>query len=773
MSWISNCGKFHFSDDKRRSQPVVVFRTNHRPLLPNPSHTTVNKRPLHLPVLLAILCLAPLLAAEPPSGDAGGAEPRRLVLYEDFSDPLPAGEFPSDPEAGMNFWTDDGVRQLRHAAERKQARSDNQDAASWRNELGFLYRDLRQSGELGPGQFLSRPYLKFTPTMIWGTDTNSKLGYAVQVLDDEGNGYMGELRRNGEILLYRLDAGVPTLLRHETDGVEGRGRSIVFVVEDGTVSLSETSGHGRVSVDDDTYSAFTRVGFGGRVWEEVLVLDGIEVYGRVTGPDAPGDAPIAHRTSSEIKDSIFGTGVKFPNWADHREMLPLIEETGLKWLRGRVAWYQVEKEKGALEIPPADREWIEAANKRGFKIASVLAYRNQFYPMEDFDTFIEGFARYCAFVVGELQDKVDAWEIWNEPSNFYMRAAYGGSWNAKEGAETPWLQRYADLIVASARAIRAVDPDAVILAGDVNYPVNFRLLDLLAERGAVDLLDGLVLHVYAFRVPPEVQPWGGPLMDERDGVVVVDDDHSYASMFRRIRAKMREVGMENADLYITETGFTSVPNDENNGDRMQVGLSLDAQAKYLARTFLLNKAYGAKVSIQYDFFDHANVFAMDHQERGFGLVRGKERDYAKKPAWYAVRNVCSLFSHPVEAWTPDWKVTVDPPGYPPTRKYPYHASYTVWNGEEIRAPDRVMHFTFRDADNGEVLVALWNAVAPSERGPLLADVTLGTDAFDAFDAVDILTGERIDLLVRRANGKTVFRHLAIPDHPIVLRLRRR
>jgi hypothetical protein len=723
--------------------------------------------------LLGSLCPGSQLAAETPGGGAERVEPRRLVLYEDFSDPLSAGGFPSEPGAEMNFWTDDGVRQLRYEAERKRAVSDNQDAASWDNEPGFLSRSLRQSGELGPGQFLSRPYLKFSPTMIWGTDTNRKLGYAVRVLDEKDNGYMGELRRNGEIFLYRLDAGVPTLLRHETDGVEGRHRSIVFIVEDGTVSLAETSGHGRVSVDDDTYSAFTQVGFGGRVWEEQVVLDGIEVYGRVTGPDAPDDAPIAYRTSSEIEDSIFGTGIKFPNWADHREMLPLIEETGLKWLRGRVAWYQVEKEKGALEIPPADREWIKAAEKRGFKIASVLAYRNQFYPMKDFDAFLEGFARYCAFVVGELKDEVEVWEIWNEPSNFYMRAAFGGSWNAKEGVETQWLQRYADLIVASARAIRAVDPDAVILAGDVNYPVNFHLLDLLAERGAVDLLDGLVLHVYTFRVPPEVQPWGGPRMNERDGVVVVDDDHSYASMFRLIRAKMREVGMNNTDLYITETGFTSEPNGRDSGDRMQMGLSLEAQAKYLARTFLLNKAYGAKVSIQYDFFDHGLVFAKGHQERGFGLVRGKERDYAKKPAWFAVRNICSLFSHPVEAWIPDWEVTVDPPGYPPTRKYPYRASYTVWDGEEIRAPDRVLAHTFRDADTGEVLVALWNAVAPGERGPLLAEVTLGTDAYDEFDAVDVLSGERIDLIVRRADGKTVFRHLPIPDHPIVLRLRRR
>jgi hypothetical protein len=722
----------------------------------------------HLSGFMAVLGLLFVIRA-----DAGEetVEPRRMVFMEDFSGSFSGGEFPSGAEAGMNYWTDDGNHEVRYVAKRQRAESDNKGAGSWRNELGFLSRDLRAGGELGRGQFVTDPYVKFRPNMIWGTDSNPKLGYAVRVLDEEENGYMGELRRNGEIFLYRVDGGVETLLHHEEDGVAGRGRSVVFVVEDGMVSLNDTSAYGPVSVADDTYTEFTRVGFGGRVWEETVILDKIEVFGRITGRDAPTGAPIVHRTTAEIEDSIFGTGIKFPGWADHREMLPLMEETGFKWLRGGVNWYRVEQEKGVLEIPAADRAWIDAAHERGFKFAWVLAYQNNFYPMKDFDAFLEGFARYSAFMAEEFKDEVHAWEIWNEPSNFFMRPAFGGSWNAKEGAETPWLQRYADLVVASARAIRAVDPDAVILAGDINYPNNYHLLDILKERGATDLLDGLILHVYTFRVPPEVQPWGGPKMDERDGVVVVDDDHSYESMLRRIREKMREVGMKNTDLYITETGYTSEPNDKDSGDRMQMGLSPDAQAKYLARTFLMNKAFGVKASILYDFYDHGNIYPQGHQERGFGIILGKERDYQKKPAWYALRNIASLFSHPVERWSPDWEVTVDPPGYPPTELYPYQSSYTVWDGEEIRPPDRVLDYTFRNADTGEVLLALWNAVAPSERGPLLADVTLDTDAFTTFDAVDILTGKRIDLSVRRVDGKTVLKKLPIPDSPVVIRMK--
>jgi hypothetical protein len=166
-------------------------------------------------------------------------------------------------------------------------------------------------------------------------------------------------------------------------------------------------------------------------------------------------------------------------------------------------------------------------------------------------------------------------------------------------------------------------------------------------------------------------------------------------------------------------------------------------------------------------------YGIGHQERGFGLVRGEEVDYEKKPAWHAVRNICSLFSGPVKAWTPDWTVAVDPPAYPASSGQKVISQHVVWDGEIIEPLNRVTSYTFRNDETGEVLLVLWNAVGASQRSPLLADVTLDTDAYRAFDAVDLLTGKAIRLSVRRIPGQTVFKQLAVPDYPIAIRMRSR
>jgi hypothetical protein len=482
--------------------------------------------------------------------------------------------------------------------------------------------------------------------------------------------------------------------------------------------------------------------------------------------------PIENKPSGEIGRSIFGTCLHVSGWWKHEDILPMVEKTGFTWIRDSVGWAAVEKQKGVLQIPDEDMAWIDDACARGFNICMPLVYFNPLYGHKDWPALCEAYARYCVFTIGELKDKVQVWEIWNEPALFFrLRTSFGGSWNATEGSETPWLQRFTEMLIAAAQAIRAEHPEVTIVAGDIILPVNYHLLDLLKERDALDLLDGIVLHPYTHRVTPETMPWGGPRMNERDGVVVIDDDHSYASVVRRTREKMKAVGMKTTDIYVTESGFATQPHSREQADAQNMGHNLETQAKYLARMFLLHKALDVKVAIQYDFQDDSMKYKLVHPEGNFGLVMGEEHGYRPKPSWHVMRRLCSLLADPMRVWTPDWTVTVDPPGYINNRKWPYTPGVTTWDGSPIKALDRVLTHLFRNDETSDVLLAAWNAIEPGPRSHLLATIALGTDAYSEFEGIDLMTGRRFDVKVVKTAGMTKLEDVIIPDYPIVIRMK--
>jgi hypothetical protein len=505
------------------------------------------------------------------------------------------------------------------------------------------------------------------------------------------------------------------------------------------------------------------------LWMQFATLLGVAII--VSAEPGSAKEALAPRTTQAIESSIFGTCTHFPNWWKYDKVLPIIEDTGFTWIRGEVGWAAVEKQKGVFKVPDADRAWIDDAHARGFKICMPLVYFNPIYGHKDWPALCDAYARYCVFTIGQFKDKVQIWEIWNEPAVFFRtRTSFGGPWNAADGPETPWLKHFMEMMLTAARAIRAEHPEVTLVAGDVILPVNYHMLDMLKAQDAVDLLDGIVLHPYNHRVTPETMPWGGPRMNERDGIVVIDDDHSYTSVVRRMREKMQAVGMKTTDIYITESGFPTQPHSREEADAQNMGLNLDTHAKYLARLFFLHKALDVKLAIQYDFQDDSMKYPLAHPEGNFGLVRGEEHGYAKKPAWYVMRRICSLLADPVRVWEPGWTVTVEPPGTINSSKWPYTPGYTTWDGEQIKALDRVLTYVFRNAETGEVLLAAWNAIEPGPRSHLLTTITLGTE-LDVRDAVDVITGAAFDVNASTADGRTVLKDVIVPDYPVVIRMK--
>ncbi len=495
--------------------------------------------------------------------------------------------------------------------------------------------------------------------------------------------------------------------------------------------------------------------------------------GMLTVSAAMADEAIQLKTSKEISGSIFGTQVHFVQSWKYKEVLPVIENAGFKWIAEGCPWGQVERQKGVLKMPdeefPHTKKFIDDAVDRGLNVIVTLdCPPSHLYPYNDFEALKEGYARFCAFTAKSLKGKVKVWKMWNEPVNFGLRPAYGGSWNAKEeteGKECAWLRRYVELTIAGAKAVKEVDPDAIILAGSCVAPVSHHFMDILKEKGGIELVDALTWHPYPFKLPPEVQPYGGAVVKERDGIDAADDDHTYLSILRRLREKMKAVGMKSTDIYINEFGYSTY---HRSHDGIYMGFSESAQAKYLARYFMLHLVGEVKAAIQYDFHDDGTQ--LHEAEHNFGLIKAPAKEYEPKPAFYVVQRICALFSDPVKLFKDGFAVTANPDRYLDSKNWKYIEPSMVWDGQEIQSLNRVEKYLFKNAETGEVMLVLWNAVRPSDRQDLLSDVTLDTADYGNFSGIDIMTGKSFKVNASVKDGKTVLKDVIIPDYPVVIKM---
>jgi hypothetical protein len=247
--------------------------------------------------------------------------------------------------------------------------------------------------------------------------------------------------------------------------------------------------------------------------------------------------------------------------------------------------------------------------------------------------------------------RVAAYQIWNEPSNFDFRAQYGGSWNGRGYA--PWVENYSELTRQAANAIRAADPHAVIIANLEGPALAYALKQYPQD---FHNLDGIALHPYTFRGPAESVPWGGAIVDVRDGVASADSDHSLASYLRIATVDHPEayLGRPLAP-WVTEYGF---PTCDSALAKSELAKSLyacvtpEVQAAYHVRGLILGLAQSVKLWTVYEFADEGDNPAVDGDN--FGLVANAKHNFAPKPAFFALQRVATILG-------PDWRAIPQPP----------------------------------------------------------------------------------------------------------------
>lgn len=291
--------------------------------------------------------------------------------------------------------------------------------------------------------------------------------------------------------------------------------------------------------------------------------------------------------------------VQLDRWdADHRAaQVALLGALGVREIRQDLRWSYVQASRDAWDWTTEDAV-IEAATDGGLGVIAMVGYGNpwastmpgatSFSPPDD----PMDFATFAGSAAARYRDRVDRYEIWNEPNSGF-RFWQVGDPPAFSGDP----EGYADLFVPAANAIHAADPGSEVQLGSVFFHgqaipsgPDF-LADAVAHRPELlEVADAVSFHPYTL-YPPRSAPEA-----ETDGEIPV------TQMVADI-----EQAAPGLPVVVTEFGWPAW------GD-VTAGL----QADYTAREVALLHASGVRDTCVYTLEDHDGP--VGNPEDAFGLV---------------------------------------------------------------------------------------------------------------------------------------------------------
>jgi hypothetical protein len=300
--------------------------------------------------------------------------------------------------------------------------------------------------------------------------------------------------------------------------------------------------------------------------------------------------PIQPKLSSELSGNYIGG--QFDNFAYPETYDLWLYQQGVTRARvgieglecTRVDWDQPE-----FSVDPAHEEVFNRMADNGLDIIFVLTFwdKDSYASLADVPKLrfkteegIEHYLTYVRWAVDHFKDRVEYFEIWNEPE---LR------WWCPQGID---LADYINLVKRTVPVIRAEYPEAKIVVGNVantNYPGTYNYLFGLLESEIMPLVDVISFH-----------PMYGP-SPEYDNYI--DYYYNYPVFLQSIKDTAEAhgfVGEYHADELTWRTA-------DNVDEGQPWTYSEVAANKYFGRGALMNLGAGVRVSIGADYFMLPNL----------------------------------------------------------------------------------------------------------------------------------------------------------------------
>ncbi|MCD6353993.1 MAG: hypothetical protein J7L95_00440 [Prolixibacteraceae bacterium] len=464
---------------------------------------------------------------------------------------------------------------------------------------------------------------------------------------------------------------------------------------------------------------------------------------------------IIPKNSSEITASPFG--IQAGTLVD--SLVVRAAEIGVKWTRLGASWPAIEKEKGVYNWEETDKAFAVAL-KNGItpfvtigggnklysklttyddpKLAEIYGYRPE-PPIKNV-VAMKAFLAFVKATVERYKDKIDYWEVWNEPNH----RNYWGT--------TPDGKEYGKLLVQTAKLIRKIDPGCKIIGGSM-AGIKPQFADDFLSVGSDKLIDIISYHNYG----------------------AVPEERVYAAIELW---KVIDKYNPNIELWQGECGYPSHSSSRDYRGRAPWGLNI--QAKWLLRQSFTDTYFCKATLSNYFKLVHttgkgekqkrSNLRPIDKifgfPERGGSRVRTKgvnekclltNPDLNEKPAFFAYQNLCAVWKPDYKPHVVDYKINVIDEG----------VFYGI--SEDDAFPSVPLVAIFSDK-NGNNLVAWWLPWNMQENLAKLAKINLTLDGINFTDPVmlDPLTGEIYEINIENNENGCLFNGAVLADYPVIV-----
>ena len=275
-------------------------------------------------------------------------------------------------------------------------------------------------------------------------------------------------------------------------------------------------------------------------------------FSRVLATAEPGDLPLVN-----INDHFTN------NKGEPEPKLQLSAQAGFGMWRCAIPWASVERSPGRYAMPASVEQVMQTSEKLGMEPLIILAYGNDsLYGLPDptKEGWLEAYANYCKYIAQYFGDRVTYYEIWNE-------------WNHTTMGKTDPNRRagryYAMALAAASKAIKSVNPNAVIIGGAMAGHSESWIVDMLNYDGngdgksdAMAAMDGFSFHTYA-----------------TDWTICFYSftEHNYARDFQEVIDVLNRYGdASTKEIWMTETGWSTLTN---------IGVTEEEQSSYMVQMY--------------------------------------------------------------------------------------------------------------------------------------------------------------------------------------------
>jgi polysaccharide biosynthesis protein PslG len=243
--------------------------------------------------------------------------------------------------------------------------------------------------------------------------------------------------------------------------------------------------------------------------------------------------------------------------------LQLARDGGFHWVKQRFEWRNIEgKSKGAFEWNEPDRI-VDAISQSGLQIVARVDNQPQWasskiqWPGSGPPDNPSDWSDFLSALASRYKGRIQAYEIWNEPN-------LDREW----GDQKPDPVAYTSMLRASHQAIKAADPQALVISGGMSPTTDtsqhaipdLEFIRQIYAAGARDSFDILGVHAAGYKAEPCADPAQVAVSAELTNNDPSPTDLKRIYAFRHVedvRALMLQQSEASKQMSITEMGWTT------------------------------------------------------------------------------------------------------------------------------------------------------------------------------------------------------------------------